>query len=204
MLYSEKVQDLFLNPHNLGEIKDADGIGEVGNAKCGDIMKIWIKVNPETEVIENITFKTFGCAAAIATSSDITDMAKGLTVYEAEKITNQQVADDLGGLPPAKMHCSNLAADALKKAIEDYRNKKKDVQNNVLEDTDEQVDGLISKDMTIADIIEKYPLTIELFSQFGFHCLGCQMSSIETLEEGSMKHGIDVDEILDSLNGVIH
>ena len=109
MLYNQKVQNLFLNPRNLGEIENADGIGEVGNAKCGDIMKIWIRINPKTEIIEDVKFKTFGCAAAIATSSIITDMAKGKTIEEAKKITNQDVADELGGLPPAKMHCSNLA-----------------------------------------------------------------------------------------------
>lgn len=200
MLYTQKVQDLFLNPHNLGEIENADGIGEVGNAKCGDIMKIWIKVNPETEVIEEITFKTFGCAAAIATSSNITDMAKGLTIDEAEKITNKQVAEDLGGLPPAKMHCSNLAADALRKAIAEYRKSKSKEDFS----EEQRIEGLITKEMTIAEIIEHYPQTIELFAQFGFHCIGCQMSSIETLEEGAMKHDIEIDELLDTLNGVIH
>lgn len=107
----------------MGNIKDPDGVGEVGNPICGDIMKLYIKVNDN--IITDIKFETLGCGAAIATSSMITDMAKGETLEEAVKITRQDVADELGGLPPIKMHCSNLAADALKKAIEDYKNKQK-------------------------------------------------------------------------------
>lgn len=122
-MYTEKVMDHFQNPRNVGEIKEADGVGEVGNMKCGDIMKLYIKVN-EDEVIEDIKFRTFGCGAAIATSSMITEMVKGKTLAEAEGISNRQVAEALGGLPPVKMHCSNLAADALKAAIEDYRKRR--------------------------------------------------------------------------------
>jgi nitrogen fixation NifU-like protein len=120
-MYSDKVMDHFTNPRNVGEIADADGIGEVGNARCGDIMKLWIKV--DNDVITDVKFKTFGCGAAIATSSIITEMAMGKTVAEAEGITNQQVAEELHGLPSVKMHCSNLAAEALGAAIEDYRTK---------------------------------------------------------------------------------
>ncbi|NLM40003.1 MAG: Fe-S cluster assembly scaffold protein NifU [Firmicutes bacterium] len=120
-MYSEKVMDHFQNPRNVGEIADASGIGEVGNARCGDIMKIWIKV--EDNVITDIRFKTFGCGAAIATSSIITEMAMGKTLDEAEQITNKAVAEALDGLPPVKMHCSNLAADALREAIADYRKR---------------------------------------------------------------------------------
>src|SRR5690554_24977 len=120
-MYSDKVMDHFTNPRNVGEIADADGIGEVGNARCGDIMKLWIKV--DGDVITDIKFKTFGCGAAIATSSVITEMAIGKSVTEAEQITNQQVAEELHGLPSVKMHCSNLAAEALMAAIEDYRKK---------------------------------------------------------------------------------
>lgn len=120
-MYSDKVMDHFTNPRNVGELPNADGIGEVGNARCGDIMKIWIKV--ENDVITDVKFKTFGCGAAIATSSVITEMALGKTIAEAEAITNGSVADELDGLPPVKMHCSNLAADALKAAIDDYRKK---------------------------------------------------------------------------------
>ncbi|MCG0274558.1 MAG: Fe-S cluster assembly scaffold protein NifU [Thermosediminibacteraceae bacterium] len=121
-MYSEKVMEHFTNPRNVGEIPDADGIGEVGNPVCGDLMKIYIKV--KDNVIEDIKFKTFGCGAAIATSSMVTEMVKGKTIDEALKVTNKAVAEALGGLPPIKMHCSNLAADALHAAIEDYKKKK--------------------------------------------------------------------------------
>ncbi|HOV80225.1 MAG TPA: Fe-S cluster assembly scaffold protein NifU [Bacillota bacterium] len=120
-MYSEKVMEHFSNPRNVGEIIPASGVGEVGNPVCGDIMRISIKV--EDDVIKDIKFKTFGCGAAIATSSMVTEMAKGKTVGEALRITNKDVAGMLDGLPPNKMHCSNLAADALKKAIEDYQKK---------------------------------------------------------------------------------
>ena len=112
----------FKNPRNTGEIPDADGVGTVGNPVCGDLMTIYIKVKDGK--LEDIKFKTFGCGAAIATSSMVTEMAKGKTLDEALKITRKDVAENLDGLPPVKMHCSNLAADALHKAIEDYRNKK--------------------------------------------------------------------------------
>lgn len=123
-MYTEKVMEHFQNPRNVGEIKDADGVGEVGNMKCGDIMKLYIKVGAN-ELIEDVKFRTFGCGAAIATSSAITEIVKGMTISEAEGVTNRQVAEELGGLPPIKMHCSNLAADALKAAIEDYKIHKK-------------------------------------------------------------------------------
>jgi len=120
-MYSEKVMDHFQNPRNVGEIADADGVGEVGNLRCGDIMRISIKV--KDNVIEDIKFRTFGCGAAIATSSMITELVKGKTLEEAEEISNRHVAEALGGLPPVKMHCSNLAADALKAAIADYKKR---------------------------------------------------------------------------------
>jgi nitrogen fixation protein NifU and related proteins len=123
-MYTDKVMDHFTNPRNVGEIKDADGIGEVGNAKCGDIMRIYIKVNDD-DVIEDVKFKTFGCGAAIATSSMVTEMVLGKTLKEALDISNKAVAEALGGLPPAKMHCSNLAADALQEAIKDLMEKRK-------------------------------------------------------------------------------
>ncbi len=121
-MYTEKVMDHFSNPRNVGEIKDANGVGEVGNAKCGDIMRIYLQV--EDNIIKDVKFKTFGCGAAIATSSMVTEMVKGKTLEEAEEISNQAVAEALGGLPPAKMHCSNLAADALHEAIKDCIQKK--------------------------------------------------------------------------------
>jgi len=119
-MYNEKVMDHFTNPRNVGEIEEASGVGEVGNPTCGDIMRISIKVNDEN-VIEDVKFKTFGCGAAIATSSMVTELVKGKTLDEALEITNKAVAEALGGLPPAKMHCSNLAADALHKAIADFK-----------------------------------------------------------------------------------
>ena len=121
MQYSEKVLDHFTHPRNVGEIEDANGVGEVGNAKCGDIMKIYLKVSDDG-VIEDVKFKTFGCGAAIATSSMATEMVKGKTLEEAGKITNAQIADELA-LPPVKIHCSILAEDAVKAAIADYRAK---------------------------------------------------------------------------------
>lgn len=120
-MYSDKVMDHFQNPRNVGEITDADGVGEEGNAKCGDIMKLWIKV--EDGKIVDAKFKTFGCGAAIATSSMITELVIGKTIEEAEEISNRAVAEALDGLPPVKMHCSNLAADALQKAIADFKSR---------------------------------------------------------------------------------
>lgn len=118
MIYSEKVMDHFTNPRNVGEIADADGVGEVGNAKCGDIMKMYIKV--DDGVISDVKFKTFGCGAAIATSSMATELIKGKTIDEALKLTNKAVVEALEGLPPAKLHCSVLAEQAMKSAIADY------------------------------------------------------------------------------------
>ena len=122
--YSEKVMDHFMNPRNVGEIPDADGIGTVGNPVCGDVMSFYIKVDDGQ--LEDVKFKTFGCGAAIAVSSMVSEMAKGKTLEEAKKITNADVADELDGLPKNKLHCSNLGADALHKAIEDYEAKAKE------------------------------------------------------------------------------
>ena len=120
-MYSEKVMDHFSNPRNVGEIETPSGTGMVGNPACGDIMKLTIKV--ENDVITDVKFKTFGCGAAIATSSMVTELVKGKGLDDAEKISNSTVAEALDGLPPVKMHCSNLAADALHAAIEDYKKK---------------------------------------------------------------------------------
>ena len=122
-MYSTKVMDHFQNPRNVGEIDEADGVGEVGNPVCGDIMKLYIKVRDDR--IVDAKFKTFGCGAAIATSSMVTELVRGRTLEEAEQISRDTVAEALDGLPPIKMHCSNLAADALHKAIEDYKNRGK-------------------------------------------------------------------------------
>ncbi|ARC84618.1 FeS cluster assembly scaffold protein NifU [Clostridium argentinense CDC 2741] len=121
MIYSEKVMDHFTNPRNVGEIVDANGVGEVGNAKCGDIMKVYLKV--ENNVVVDAKFKTFGCGSAIASSSMATELIKGKTVEEAWDLTNLAVAEALDGLPPIKMHCSVLAEEAIHKAINDYRVK---------------------------------------------------------------------------------
>jgi len=125
-VYSEKVMDHFRNPRNVGEIENPDGVGRVGNPVCGDVMELYIKV--EDGKIVDAKFKTFGCGAAIATSSMVTEMVKGKTIEEALKITNKAVAEALGGLPPIKMHCSVLAEEALKSAIEDYYKKKEEVK----------------------------------------------------------------------------
>lgn len=126
MIYSEKVMDHFQNPRNVGTIEDADGIGKVGNPVCGDMMEFYIKVKDDH--IDDVKFKTFGCGAAIAVSSMVSEMAKGKTLDEAMAITNADVAEELDGLPKNKLHCSNLGADALHKAIEDYRAKQKAVK----------------------------------------------------------------------------
>ncbi|MBU1262651.1 Fe-S cluster assembly scaffold protein NifU [bacterium] len=120
--YSEKVMEHFANPHNVGEIENPDGVGKVGNPVCGDLMTFYIKV--VDGCLSEVKFKTFGCGAAIAVSSMVSEMAKGKTLSEAMTITNEMVAEELGGLPPNKLHCSNLGADALHKAVEDYQNKK--------------------------------------------------------------------------------
>ena len=122
-MYSEKVLDAFQNPKNVGEIENADGTGTVGNASCGDIMQITLKI--ENDIIVDAKFKTFGCAAAIATSSTATEMIKGMTIEQALTVTNKEVIEKLGGLPSQKIHCSVLAEEAIKKAIEDYRAKSK-------------------------------------------------------------------------------
>jgi len=122
-MYSEKVMDHFANPRNVGEIENADAVGEVGNATCGDIMKMYLKIN-ENEVIEDVKFKTFGCGAAIATSSMATELIKGKTVEEALQLTNKAVIEALDGLPPQKIHCSVLAEEAVKDAIANYYDKK--------------------------------------------------------------------------------
>jgi nitrogen fixation NifU-like protein len=127
-MYSEKVLDHFNHPRNVGELQDANGIGEVGNAKCGDIMRMYIRV--EDDVIRDVSFKTFGCGAAIATSSMATDMIRGKTLEEALKVSNKAVMEALDGLPSAKVHCSVLAEEAIRAAIDDYRNNNKASEGN--------------------------------------------------------------------------
>jgi len=137
MEYTEQVMDHFMNPRNMGEMDDASGVGTVGNAKCGDIMRIYIKV--ENDVITDVKFKTFGCGAAIATSSKATEIVKGMTLEEAEKVTNKMVMEALGGLPPVKVHCSVLAEEALHAAIQDYRERLAKGEKPRTEEDDEAV-----------------------------------------------------------------
>lgn len=132
-MYSEKVMDHFMNPRNVGEIENADGIGEVGNPKCGDIMKMYLKI--EDGIITDVKFKTFGCGSAIASSSMATELVKGKSIQEAMQITNKAVAEALDGLPPVKMHCSVLAEQAIRKALLDY-SKKSGVKIEGLEDVE--------------------------------------------------------------------
>ncbi len=122
-MYTEKVLDHFQNPRNMGELKDANGVGTVGNAKCGDIMQMFLKINDDG-VIEDCSFKTFGCGAAVATSSMATELIKGKTIEEAQKMSNAAVVEALEGLPPQKIHCSVLAEEAVKAALEDYYSRK--------------------------------------------------------------------------------
>ena len=137
MEYTEQVMDHFMNPRNMGELEDASGVGTVGNAKCGDIMRIYIKV--DNDVITDVKFKTFGCGAAIATSSKATEIVKGMTLAEAEKVTNKMVMEALGGLPPVKVHCSVLAEEALHAAIQDYRERLAKGEKPRTEEDDENI-----------------------------------------------------------------
>ncbi len=140
MQYSEKVMDHFTNPRNVGEIEDAEGVGVVGNAKCGDIMKIYLKID-ENDIIEDCKFKTFGCGAAIATSSMATELIKGKSVADALKLTNNAVVEALEGLPPVKVHCSVLAEEAVRSAIADYYNKiGRPIDFELPEDHDEEAE----------------------------------------------------------------
>ena len=131
-MYTEQVMDHFTNPRNMGELEDANGVGTVGNAKCGDIMRIYIKV--ENDVIVDVKFKTFGCGAAIATSSKATELVMGKTIDEALQITNKMVMEELGGLPPVKVHCSVLAEEALHAAIKDYKERLEKGENPAAEE----------------------------------------------------------------------
>ncbi len=146
-MYSEKVMNHFMNPRNVGEIEDANGVGQVGNVKCGDIMKMYLKI--EDNVIVDAKFKTFGCGAAVATSSMATELVVGKTIEEALQITNKAVAEALDGLPPVKMHCSNLAEEAIRAAINNYKMK-----NGLIVEND-QGDTCVSRCEDIHHIIEE-------------------------------------------------
>lgn len=155
-MYSEKVIEHFRNPHNYGKIKKPDGVGKVGNILCGDVMHLYIKVSRkgDEEIISDIKFETFGCAAAISTSSVITDLVKGKTIEQAMKVSNKDIIKELGGLPPIKVHCSLLAVDALKEAIYDYLKKNnKPIPTSILENHKR-----LTKEMKILE--EKYKNTV--------------------------------------------
>lgn len=153
-MYSDKVMEYFRNPHNYGRMENPDAVGKVGNIVCGDVMWLYLKI--ENDIIKDIKFETFGCTAAIATSSMITDLAKGKTINEALEITNQKVADSLGGLPPVKMHCSVLAAEALNEAVYDYLTKnKRDVPEQVREKHERSVEHMESLEKRYSKFIEK-------------------------------------------------
>jgi nitrogen fixation protein NifU and related proteins len=147
--YSEKVMDHFMNPRNMGEMEDADGVGTVGNPSCGDVMRLYIKV--ENNIIVDAKFKTFGCGAAIATSSMTTEIVKGKTIEEALDLSNKAVAEALGGLPPVKMHCSVLAEEALRAAIDDYKQK----QGESIEERDSHVEDRVGECCLACDRGEK-------------------------------------------------
>jgi nitrogen fixation protein NifU and related proteins len=133
-MYSEKVMEHFRHPHNMGEIENPDAVGEVGNPRCGDMMKVTMKINPETKIIEDIKFKTFGCVSAIACSSVTTDMLMGKTVEDAKKLTKQEIVDELGELPAIKLHCSILSNEAIQKAIDAYEGKTNNNNNHISEE----------------------------------------------------------------------
>jgi nitrogen fixation NifU-like protein len=154
-MYNEKVIDYFMNPRNVGSLDSANGVGEVGNPRCGDVMKIYLDVD-ENEVIRDVKFETFGCAAAIATSSMATEMVKGMTIDEALKVTNRDVASELGGLPPQKLHCSLLAEEALRAAILDYRGRRDGVEspgvcNGCCFACEEEEERFVSETSRVAD-----------------------------------------------------
>jgi len=185
-MYNKKVMEYFLHPHNMGEMKNPDGVGQVGNLTCGDVMKVFIKVKDNK--ISDIKFQTLGCAAAIATCSMITDLAKGKTLGEAEKLTRDDVAKSLKGLPPIKMHCSSLASDALKAAIKAYRGG-----------------GKISGESVLSDILNQSKF-LEILEKYRLPCLHCPMAVFEMktlkIKEVCERYEIDLKKLLKELNGV--
>lgn len=206
-MYNKKVMQHFLHPHNMGNIKNADGVGEVGNLKCGDVMKMYIKV--KNNKITNIKFETFGCAAAISTSSMITELAKGKTIEQAMQITRKDVADELGGLPLIKMHCSNLAADALHAAIKNYQDKlagKRVKKLDVCVVSKKELKmkpKTITKDTVLADVLN-IDGAEEILHKFSLPCLHCPMAAQEIgilkLGDVAEQYGIDIDALLKELN----
>lgn len=198
-LYSDIVKEHFLNPKNFvtdEEIeklnKTADGIGEAGSPACGDIMKIWIKV--ENNKITECRWQTYGCASAIASTSMMSEITKGLIIEEAEKITPKEISDKLGGLPQIKVHCSVLGHEALKSAINDFKTKQKG---------EKMEEKKITKKTVIGEAIRLCPKATEILTQEGMHCPACPMVAMETLEEGLKAHGKsdeEIEEIIKKIN----
>ena len=217
--YTDEVRKHFLNPHNMGkitkdELKDGEALatGTVGNPKCGDLLTVYLRI--KGDIIKEIKVETFGCASAIACSSVTTDLADGKTIAEAKAITKKDAADALGGLPPVKMHCSNLAAEALHKAISNYEQgvetvtyepvkKKAPLKKATAKKTKSA--ELITKDMTLGDVVTRYPLTGAIMMQYGLHCIGCHVATWETVEQGAAAHGLTpdkIDQMVEELNKV--
>ncbi|OIP98057.1 hypothetical protein AUK40_02050 [Candidatus Wirthbacteria bacterium CG2_30_54_11] len=208
--YTDEVKKHFLNPHNMGKIAKEDlkagealATGTVGNPKCGDLLTVYLRIKDNT--IKEIKVETFGCASAIACSSVTSDLAKGRTLTEAKAITKKTAADALGGLPPIKMHCSNLAAEALHKAISNYEQgvetvtkepvkKKAPTQKPAVKKTKAKV-AAITGDMTLGEVVTEYPQTGQIMMQYGLHCIGCHVATWETVEQGAAAHGLPAEQI---------
>lgn len=198
-LYSDKVKEHFLNPKNFITDKEtekwnnqADGIGEVGSPACGDVMKVWIKV--ENNKITECKWQTYGCASAIASTSIMSEMAIGMTLEEAEKLTAKEISEKLGGLPQIKVHCSVLGKDALKAAIKNFKLKQKG---------EKMEEGKITKETVIGEAIRLCPKAAELLMEKGMHCPACPMAAMETLETGLKAHGKsdeEIEEIIKKIN----
>lgn len=197
-LYTDKVKEHFLNPKNFitdQEVKKwnekADGIGEVGSPACGDVMKVWIKV--ENNIIKECKWQTYGCASAIASTSMMSEMVKGKTIEEAEKLTPKEINEKLGGLPQIKVHCSVLGQEALKAAIKNYKHKEKG----------ETMKEKITKETKIGEALQICPKAAELLMEKGMHCPFCPGAAMETLEEGLKMHGKtekEIKEIIEKIN----
>jgi hybrid cluster-associated redox disulfide protein len=202
-LYSNKVKEHFLNPKNFITDKEtkewnkkADGIGETGSPACGDVMKVWITV--ENNKIKECKWQTYGCASAIASTSIMSEMAKGKTIEQAEAITAKEITDKLGGLPQIKIHCSVLGNQALKAAIQNYKERKKGEKMK-----EEKTTKKITKNTQIIEAVRLNPKTGEILISEGIHCPTCPMAAMETIEQGLKAHGKtekEIEEIIKKIN----